>query len=514
MTAPADEHGDASENVASDVGAGGLLRHARNYLTAGAITAAAGLVTVPLLTRLLSVEEYGYLGIFHSMVSVFAIVLGLNLHGALSRYILERTEDLPDYLRTTLSFLGVAIALELVLFFFLRDVFGGLFEVPGSLFFAAVLVAASQILWNLNWKYLVASLQSGAYARLNAMKAVAEPAIGIALIVGIYGWQMGALPDLGDETRETLATGLHWGQIGGIFSVGLVFAFVLGRRLWRTAAAGRANRRHLRYALGFGLPLMPHTLSTYVLNLFDVIIINMVVGAEPAGLYAFAYAIGAIMRSVVGAMNQAWQPIFTDHRSAGRYDKIGRLAGGYARYVYCAAVALVLFAEEIAMLLADDRYDAALPLVPVIVFGYVALFLYNLYANHSFYLRRTGLISLATVVASAVNIGLNFWLIPIYGFVAAAWTTLASYLVLLLMHYLTARVVLGERVVPPLRVMPGYLLAAGVSAGYVFAADAIDHYWITLVAVKLPIAAAAGLIAWRTRRDDGRADAAETEERP
>lgn len=496
------------QNAPTDVGAGGLLRHARNYLSAGAVTAIAGFATVPILTRLLTVEEYGYLGIFNSMVAVFVIVLGLNLHGAISRYYLERTEDFPDYVRTTLSFLGVAIAVELLLAFALREPLGALFEVPGTLFFAVALVAASQVPWQLNWKVLAAQMQSGAYARLNAIRSVAEPVAGIACIIALYLWQTDAPLRFGDD-RDPLPLGLHWGQIGGFLLVGLAFAFVLGRRLWQIGAAGRANRAHLRYALGFGIPLMPHTLSAYVLNLFDVIIINMVAGAEPAGLYAFAYAIGAITKSVVSAMNQAWLPVFTDHRTAGRYDKIDRMAGSYARYVYCAALLVVLFAQEVALVLADDRYHVALPLVPVIVFGYVALFLYTLYANHSFFLRRTGLISMATVVASAVNIGLNFWLIPIHGMVAAAWTTLVSYLVLLAMHFITARVVLRERVVPLSRVMPGYLVAAGLALGYVIAADAIEHYWITLLAVKLPLAAGVAFVAWHTRRADRRADAEE-----
>lgn len=495
-------------NTASDVGARGLLRHARNYVTAGAITALAGMVTVPILSRLLTVEEFGSLSIFQSMVSVFAIALGLNFHGALSRYYLERTADFPDYLRTILSFLGVVMVVELLIAYLVREPLGALFEVSGALLFAAMLMSAAVTVWNLNWKLLVSKLQSGAYAKLNAARAVAQPTLGIACVVALLLWQTGGELRYADE-REALPFDLHWGQIAGLLAVSTVFALVLGRRLWAIARAGRFHAKHLRYTLAFAIPLMPHTLSGYVLNLFDVLIINMVVGAEPAGLYSFAYAIGAIMNSVVSATNQAWLPVFTDHRAAERYAKIARLAAGQTRYVCCFAVLIVLFSEEIAFVLADARYHTALPLVPVVVFGYAALFLYTLYANHSFYLRRTGLVSLATLLAGALNIVLNFWLIPLYGIAAAAWTTLISYLSLLGLHYITARFVLREQVVPLWRVLPAYLLAAGVSAGYVLASMALDGYWLTLVAVKLPIAAGAGYVAWRTRRAGDEDDAGE-----
>ncbi|GAH32940.1 unnamed protein product, partial [marine sediment metagenome] len=76
---------------------------------------------------------------------------------------------------------------------------------------------------------------------------------------------------------------------------------------------------------------------------------------------------------------------------------------------------------------------------------YVGVFLYTLYGNYSFYRKKTGLISLTTLFAGGINIGLNYWLIPIYGYVAAAYTTLVSYFLLFLFHFLNVKYILKEK---------------------------------------------------------------------
>jgi O-antigen/teichoic acid export membrane protein len=47
-------------------------------------------------------------------------------------------------------------------------------------------------------------------------------------------------------------------------------------------------------------------------------------------------------------------------------------------------------------------------------------------------------IPLVTLAAGAANIGLNLWLVPRYGAIAAAWSTLAAYAMLLILTWWSA----------------------------------------------------------------------------
>lgn len=476
-----------------------FFRHARNYLSASAVAGILAFLTVAVLTRLLSPAEYGIVAIFLSIVSVFSILIELNFRGAVNRYYLELIDDFPDFLRTSLCFIALFTISCLGLLALFKTPLAQFFGIAPGIFLLGVACAAMQIPWNLNWKLLVAQQRSGTYAKLSVLRDSLIFAVG-AVWVLVLAQSVGpsdldnpmcVAPRLADGVEigagDGLICGRQMGVVYGTFCVALVFGALLAFRLARIAARGRFRRKHLVYALAFGVPLIPHALSGFLLVFFDRVIVNQLENEQSTGLYSFAYNIGMAMAMVVTAMNQAWLPIFTGDRREGRYGTIERLARSYSRYVYAIALLLVLFAREIAMVLADERYTAALTIVPVIVFSYVVVFLYTIYANHSFYLRKTWLISAATLIAAGTNVGLNYWLIPKYGYQAAAWTTLGCYLLLFVLHFLTARVLLAERVVRLRVVLPWFFAAAFVAAAYVLLEREMPGYWTTVLCLKLPI---------------------------
>lgn len=492
-------------DAASPATSGSFLRHARNYVSGSVVSGIFAFGTTAVLTRLLTPAEYGIVGVFMAMVSLFSVVVELNFRGALNRYALEKKDDFPEFLRTILIFLLIFVGLSATVLILLRRPLAEFFAVQPAVLVAAILAAAAQVPWNLNWKYQVALQESGRYARLLMLRDGAMFLAGAAATVAIAWYGYGRVDEvcqvgLAPATESDAVCGRHLGQIGGSLLVYLLFAAGIAVHLGRLAARSGFKRKHLAYALAFGVPLMPHALFGYVLSFFDRIIINQVEGERSAGLYSFAYNIGLGMGIVVNAMNQAWLPVFSDLRDRHDYGRIRKLASSYAWTVYAQALLFVLFAREIGMLLGTEEFLEALPVVPPIVFGYVGLFLYTLYSNYAFYLRRTWWISLATVLAGCINVGMNYWLIPHFGYIAAAWTTLGSYLLLFVLHLGISRGVLRERTVPLTVVLPGLLLAGGAAVALVMADRALPEYWMSVAFLKIPAAVLALWFFLRRRR--------------
>lgn len=471
------------------VGWGGFLGHVRNYLVGGVVSGLVGFGTVSILTRLLTPAEYGVFRVWVALVAVLAVLAELNFRGAISRYYLEEKADFPDFLKTVLRFLAGLSVFNVAVAWLLRDPIGDFLEIAPELFFLAALASVAQVTWNLNWKLMAARLESGKYSALKVLRDL--------LVFGVGALWVLSLPST--EPADAYG-GREVGQVYGVLVINLAFGLLLAIKLWRMATGGRARRKHLVYALAFGVPLIPHALSGQILTAFDRVIINQLDGETAAGLYAFAYDIGAVMAMVVQAMNTAWLPLFTRSRNREQYRRIDAMAAAYAQYIAAIAIALVLFAREIGAILADARYNEALFLVPVVVLSYVALFMYTIYANHSFYRYKTALISLATLIAGAVNVVLNYALIPDYGYGIAAWTTLGSYLLLFALHYLIARVVLRETVARVSRLVFWYAVAGLGSWLVVLVEAAIDDHLTALLALKVPLLAALVFWALRIRR--------------
>jgi O-antigen/teichoic acid export membrane protein len=94
------------------------------------------------------------------------------------------------------------------------------------------------------------------------------------------------------------------------------------------------------------------------------------------------------------------------------------------------ALALGALAPWWTKLLTAPKYQGAEKGVALLAFAGVVYAGYTVLAIGSGRARRTQLNWVVTGVGAAANIALNFWLIPEYGWVGAAISTLAAYVVL------------------------------------------------------------------------------------
>ena len=71
------------------------------------------------------------------------------------------------------------------------------------------------------------------------------------------------------------------------------------------------------------------------------------------------------------------------------------------------------------------------------------MFLYTMPSSVEYYHEKTKYIAIGTACAAGVNILLNLWFISRFGYVAAAYTTLATYVLYFVFHYFIAARVQG-----------------------------------------------------------------------
>jgi O-antigen/teichoic acid export membrane protein len=404
-----------------------FINHAKNYVSAEFFTKAFAFISIPIFTRLMTPEEYGVLSIFTSIISVGTIILGLNFHGSIVRYYHEEEKRFGEFISSNILFLFVFNFFLLYLINTFKGAISAFIRIEVNVFMIAIIISAFNIPINMFLAYLQTSKQSKKYSILSVSRNLT---MLIVSIIWVY------------ILTENRYLGRMYGQLvvyGILFIVAIFYFIQLGKPKFKI--------KYVKYSLIYGIPLIPHALSGFILSYFDRIAINQITGSQDTGLYSFAYNVGMIMNVVVMAMNKAWVPIFFDNLKENNFKKINDLAINYSKYIFLIAISLILFSKEIIMLIADERYYSALNIVPIIIISYVFVFLYTLFANYSFYRKKTGLISLATFLTGFINIGLNYWFIPKYGYIAAAYTTLVSYILLFLFHYFNAKFIVGGTVI-------------------------------------------------------------------
>src|SRR5436190_17674033 len=184
----------------------------------------------------------------------------------------------------------------------------------------------------------------------------------------------------------------------------------------------------LRRMLDFSLPLMPAGLALWALNLADRFQVINLASTSELGSYSAASKISLGIMLPIAAFQTAWVPwanSFTDEDEAKRTYR--SVFSYWSVLIAWAVVGLSLFAPPYIHLLMPRDWWGAAPVVPLLTAGsalYGAYMILSIGVNRS---KRTKLTPVVNATAAALNVGLNFVLIPAWGIVGAGVSTVVGY---------------------------------------------------------------------------------------
>ena len=109
-------------------------------------------------------------------------------------------------------------------------------------------------------------------------------------------------------------------------------------------------------------------------------------------------------------------------------------------------MACIALAPEAILIMGGKAYLSGIYCVPPIVLGVICQYIYTHYVNIEMHLKKTKYVSIGTIIAALLNIILNILFVPKYGYVAASYTTLISYIVLMGIHYFITHKILAVKI--------------------------------------------------------------------
>jgi O-antigen/teichoic acid export membrane protein len=213
-------------------------------------------------------------------------------------------------------------------------------------------------------------------------------------------------------------------------------------------------------------PLVIHTLALNILAQSDRLMITKYCGSSYTGIYSLVYSYAMLINIVIGAANEAWLPWFHDSYNNGEYRLIREKVKPFLTAECFFGIGCIAIAPEAVYILGGASYSRGIWAVPPIVLGVFCQYIYTHYVNVQMTLKRTGYTSMGTAFAAILNIVLNYFFIPKYGFVAAAYTTLAGYLALLIIHYLINKYVMKSDIYDNRFMALILLIMVIISAGF------------------------------------------------
>jgi O-antigen/teichoic acid export membrane protein len=382
-------------------------------------------VLVPLYARYLSPAAYGLIGLSDSFAQLIVRVFGFSLDDGLRRLYFQYI-DQPEKLRTyvstvlwtALGTVGLMLLLAFTLVPRLMARFAPGFDVPFYPYIALSVGGAVGL-------YVVLYRQTLYQVQSLPVKYLAVSAVSFLFTV------IGAV---------TFVVFLHKGAYGMLLGklLAAVLAAMVSLVLMRHWLAGGWKWEHLHETLLLSLPLIPHYLTNYGLDVADRFILARYRPIAEVGLYSLAYTFGKSMYIAGLSVHQAWSPTFFSiarHGSAGNA-RLGRMASMIAIMLTWIALTGTLAAQIFIGRFLDARYYPAARLVPWIIASFLFQAIYALSMLSAMQAKRTVFLFAASAGAFAVNVALNFLLVPRYGMYGSAYANLAAFLVIAVLMYI------------------------------------------------------------------------------
>jgi O-antigen/teichoic acid export membrane protein len=229
-----------------------------------------------------------------------------------------------------------------------------------------------------------------------------------------------------------------WGALlAGVLAGGTIAVLYIPWALARLRAG--LSMAMLRDMLAFSLPLIPAGLAIWIMNLSDVYILRLWRTTEEVGLYSLGYRFGLGIYILTNAFKLAFpKVVFSEAEAEGSTALFSRIATYYVVGMGALCTAVAVLSPEI-ILIADARFHEAWKIIPLAVFAYFFFGLVPILEIGIDITRKIHLLALIFVGGAALNVGGNLLLVPRYGMMAAASTTLATYVLVALATYLVSR---------------------------------------------------------------------------
>ena len=404
-----------------------LTQHLRNYASAGLLSALVGLCSFPLMTRSLSVADYGIVGLISSSITLFIAIGKLGMQHAVIRFysqIKNANIAFSVYqLNSTVCAVFLVLATASTALFLLvgYQVLPRFLQYPdiSSLFLLGSAVVFVRV------------LSSGVMNFLRAQQRSASVSIALSLARFLNLTFIISVVLITVLDPYAVLICLFFAELAGAsyaaYQYRKDFYFDL------SSVTGRLARVMLFY----GMPLMVLESLGLVLRLSDRYLIEAMLGVDQLGQYSASYNLTAYLDIILlAALLQAVRPAYMQiWESEGAAPTHAFLSKGFHLYIVLGIPFVAMFAVTSPYLLgilAGPKYAVGTIIIPYVALSFWIEGAMYFLAAGLYIFKNTKWLMFCSLFATSVNLGLNLLLIPVYGIAGAAAVTLLSYIVFMI----------------------------------------------------------------------------------
>lgn len=386
-----------------------------------------GFLLLPLLTSYYNTEEFGVYSIILLLSAVSSAFFYFGASSALGRFYFEKNNVSYKKKLISSSFIitiSGGVILMIVSILFANNISQIIFEtnVYANHIKIALISSSISFIYNLMTLILRYEKKSKLFMFITLTSVIINFLITYSLLT-IYNF--GILAPL----------------YGTLFSV-LISSFIIYFKIKKYILLNVLDKEIIRKLFVFGINISFSSVVFFLVDYIDRLIIKDILTMSDVGIYSLGYRIGFIINIIlVTPFSLIYAPLRMEYSKHENSDIFMKKTSSYFGIIgYTIVLFFMLYGNDLlSYFIQNNSFIGAAKVFPIImlsilIYGFQNILDYGVYLNN-----KTYYFWIISLIGLALNIIINYSILPVYGFIGAAYSTLITYFVTTLLFYLVSR---------------------------------------------------------------------------
>lgn len=367
-------------------------------------------IMVPFFSRWLTTADYGAFDLIITYVSLILPILTLASGEAVFRYSID-TDSINEKRKYISNGFGIIVINSFLFMVIMISIF--IFTNLDKVLIPFLFLLLSQLINIVLRSFLRAIKKLKIYSFYSAVTVLL---ISLFVTIFIRVFNLGL-------------NGMLYGYALGYFLGNLII--IITTKYWSYIGLKNISLEGMKHLIKYSFPLIPNSISWWVLNVSDRFFINIIMGPVFNGIYAIANKVPAISSSLFSVFNMSWQQSATEANSqfdiTQRNEYYNEIYNRVFRILLSMCAGILSLNFLLFDYIFDSKYYEARLYSPVLVTAIIFMLLSQFFGGIQISLKMPKENGITTVIGAISNILINIIFIKKFGLYAASLSTLFSY---------------------------------------------------------------------------------------
>lgn len=395
---------------------GKLIKNTAIIMVGKICTQMISFFLLPIYTAILSTEEYGIVDLLNTLISLLLPLITLQIEQGLFRYLVdnrESKEEKEKIITTTIVTVLIQSAIYMLIFVIASPFINNMYK-----YFLATNVVAS-IFSAISLQISRGIGDNKSYAIGSFITALCTVIFNILFVVvfrfGAYGMLVASL----------------------LSNIVCVIYICISDKIFKYIKIHKFRSEILKKILKYSIPLVPNSLSWWVFNASDRLIVSGILGVGMNGILAAANKFSGVYITVYNIFNLSWTETAALHiDDVDRENFFNKTINIVLKMFVAIAFGIIAIMPFIFNIIINEKFNKAYNQIPILMIASIFNVLLGLLTVIYIAKKDTKTIAKTSVVSAAINVFVHIALIKFIGLYAASVSTLVAYVSVAIQRYI------------------------------------------------------------------------------